>query len=378
MPICYTFAMNRKRIIVLGSTGSIGSQTLEIVRKHPERFEIVGLAAGNNIKKFSDQVREFAPKAVFMTHSDAPRIFQNYVAIDELAAYPECDLVVAAMVGSVGINPILTAIEAGHNIAISNKEALVAAGPLVMERAQSNQVSVIPIDSELSALYQCLDQQNIDHLRRLVITASGGPFLNVPASKLDMLTVDDALKHPTWQMGIKNTIDSSTLVNKGMEVIGAHYLFNVPLNQIDVVVHPQSLIHSMVEWIDGVVMAQISERTMHLPIQYALGYPERLDSMMGCFDFTKYSTLNFYPPDTERFIGLALAYAAAKAGGSAPCFMNAANEVLVERFVAGDISWRAISQKLETLMGRHRCYPLQDLSSVMQIDKEARALAREI
>ena len=371
-----------KRISILGSTGSIGKQTLEVVQHLKNCFKIVGLAAKSNVEVLSKQIRMFCPEVVAVEDKQAAAVIKErfphvqQCSVCDLASCDDVDCVVGAIVGASGILPVMKAIDAGKCIALANKEVLVSAGRLVMQRAKEKDATIIPVDSEHSALFQCLQTGRTSEIKRLILTGSGGPFRE--RENLDDITVDDALNHPTWSMGAKISVDSSTLMNKGLEVIEARVLFDVPLDQIEVVVHPQSIIHSMVEWRDGSMIAQMSPPSMHLPIQYALTYPDRLDGMMGCFDFTKYSKLDFCKPDALRFRCLRLAFEAARIEKSMPCFMNAANEILVSRFLDGKIRWIEIGQKLETLMGQHNPNELNSIEDVLEVDTQARQLAKEI
>lgn len=378
-----------KRIAILGSTGSIGVSTLNVVRHlGPEKFEVVALAAHSQIDLLQQQAEEFNPALLAVYDKDAARELQRRLpqrkvvagmeGIDEAAAYPSAEMVVSAMSGTVGLKPTLAAIQAGKDIALANKESLVSAGSLVMALVRQKGVRLLPIDSEHSALFQCLNGEDPKKVRRLILTASGGPFRNLDFGQLQSVTVDQALQHPTWRMGPKVTIDSSTLMNKGLEVIEAHWLFGLPLDQIQVVIHPQSLIHSLIEFVDGSMMAQVSEPSMILPIQYALTYPERLPGLLPPFDFLKNCTMQFFQPDREKFRCLDLAFQAARCGGTLPCYMNAANEVLVNRFIGRAISWPEIGQKLESLMTRHHVQKVAHLEDVVNTEIEARAHAIEI
>lgn len=370
-----------KNLIILGSTGSIGKSTLNVVRYHASHFRIKVLAAHSNIDLLELQAREFHPELIAVYDKIKAKELSNRLphvrvvggveGLEEAAAFSDADICVSAISGSVGIRPTFSAINAGHTVALANKEVLVAAGDLIMRAAKEKGVQILPIDSEQSAIFQCLEGRNLEEVDRLIITASGGPFFN-RKEDLATVTLDEALNHPTWKMGFKNTIDSSTLMNKGLEVIEAHWLFNIPLDKIDVVVHPQSIIHSFVEFIDGSLLAQIAENQMIIPIQYTLSYPKRMKRMVKRFDFKTFSTLDFYEPDIERFSCLRLAYEALKLGGSLPCFMNAANEVLVERFLKGQISWMDIAKKLESLMQLHDIQKDLGLDSIMSVDQEAR------
>lgn len=375
-----------KNLSVLGSTGSIGQSTLQVVRHHRSLFCVKALAAHHQIDLLEAQAKEFHPEIIAVYDKTQARILAQRLpgirviggaeGLKEAASWPSVDLCVSAISGAIGIEPTLSAIQAGCDIALANKEVLVAAGDIVMKAVLQHGVKMIPIDSEQSAIFQCLQGYPLDQVDRLILTASGGPFLH--REDLSSVTIADALKHPTWKMGVKNTIDSSTLMNKGLEVIEAHWLFNMPLDRIDVVVHPQSLVHSFVEFIDGSLLAQIAENHMVVPIQYALSYPDRIERMVKRFDFSSFSTFQFYPVDQEKFSCLKLAYEAALAGGTLPCFMNAANEVLVQRFVQGEIVWLDIARKLEQLMKSHTVKLEINLEDILCVDQEARAEASHI
>ncbi len=376
----------KKQIAVLGSTGSIGRNTLNVVRSFPQEMEIKALAVKSNIALLEEQIREFHPEIVAVYEEEKARalkkIFPNLKIVSgmeglyEVASHSSVNYVVSAMTGSIGILPTAQAIKAGKTIGLANKEVLVSAGSYIMQLAKDHKVDIIPIDSEHSAIFQCLQGNSLKSVKRLILTASGGPFLHTPYEELSSITLDKALAHPTWQMGSKVTIDSSTLMNKGFEVIEAHFLFDIPLDKIDVVIHPQSLIHSFVEYIDGSCLAQMSEPTMMIPIQYALTYPERRESLVAPFDFTKTFSLHFLPPDVKKFRCLALAFEALAKGGSAPCYLNAANEELVGRFCQKEIGWHEIGEKLERLLHKHTVQHLSDLELLLEIDDEARKEAR--
>ena len=329
------------------------------------------LAAHSNIDRLEEQARQFRPKLLAVYDHEKAHILQKRLpdipvlagmeGLEVVASHSDVNFVVSAIVGAKGIRPTLKAIEAGKSVGLANKEVLIAAGELIMKRVLQKNVSLIPIDSEHSAIFQCLNGEKRGHVRRLILTASGGPFRKYSDDEFKNITPSSALKHPNWSMGKKVTIDSSTLMNKGLEVIEAHYLFGADLSKIEVIIHPQSLIHSFVEFIDGSLLSQMAEHDMIIPIQYALTYPDRESGIASCFDFQKYSKLEFYHPDHHRFPCLGLAYEAIKNGGSMPCYMNAANEVLVDRFLNGAISWSEIGRKLESLMGRHQVSPINDL-----------------
>ncbi|MCH9614216.1 MAG: 1-deoxy-D-xylulose 5-phosphate reductoisomerase [Chlamydiia bacterium] len=374
------------RIALLGSTGSIGKTTLEVV-KHLG-YQIEALAAHQNIDLLYEQVLKFKPKFVAVFNRDKAKILRDRLpdievlegmeGLLELTRLESVDGVVNGVVGAIGIEPTIEAIRAKKRIFLANKEPLVMAGELVMKLAKEHGVEVIPLDSEHSAIFQCLKGESAGEVRRLILTASGGPFVKKSLHELKEVTLDEALNHPSWSMGPKITVDSSTLMNKGLEVIEAHHLFGVPLEQIEVVVHPTSIIHSFVEFVDGSTIAQHSPPSMKLPIQYGLTHPRRVKGIAPCLDFTKYSKLEFFPPDKERFPCLNLAYSALDEGGSMPCFINAANEALVTRFLSGSIGWYEIGQKLETLMQRHNTQKCADLETLLGVDSEARTLANTI
>ena len=371
-----------KRLSVLGSTGSIGRNTLRVVEGLGDRVRVVALAARSNINLLEQQARACEPELIAVWDKDKAmelqkrlpniRVVGGQEGVEEAAAYPEADMVIAAMSGTEGLIPTVRAIEAGKNIGLANKETLVSGGQLVMNLAKKHGVQILPIDSEHSAIFQCLNGESVDRIHRVILTASGGPFRTFSKEQLAEVSVADALNHPTWSMGPKITVDSSTLMNKGLEVIEVRWLFDLPLDKIQVVVHPQSVIHSLVEFVDHSMMAQLSRPSMVLPIQYAITYPERHHSPLESFDFLEYPSLTFNLPDVERFPCLRLAYQALQSGGSMPCYMNAANQVLVERFLAGEFRWQQIATKLETLMGRHAIESDLDLSTVVAVDAEAR------
>ena len=339
-----------KNIAIIGSTGSIGTQTLDIVRDS-EDMCVVALAAGNNIERLIKQVREFKPKIVAVWKEDKAlelkealsefniRIVYGMDGLVEVATFEEADIVVTAIVGMIGIKPTIEAIKAGKDIALANKETLVTAGHIIMPLAKEKGVSILPVDSEHSAIFQCLQGEQNREIHKLIITASGGPFRGRTYEELKDVTVEDALKHPNWSMGKKITIDSATLVNKGLEIIEAKWLFNVEPEQIEVVVQPQSIIHSMVEFVDGAVKAQLGTPDMKLPIMYALDYPKRTYSGTSFLDLAARGSLTFFEPDTERFPCLRLAFDALELGGNAPCALNAANEMAVEKFLRGEIGF---------------------------------------
>ena len=375
-----------KRIVILGATGSIGTQTLEIVRAHPDRLQVVGLGAGANARLLAEQVAEFRPVAAGLSDADAAaatragwpeqtRLLAGPEGLMELAALPEADLVVAAITGLAGLDPLLAALEAGKDVALANKEPLVAAGRIVTEAAARTGARLLPVDSELSAIFQALKGEDRRAIRRILLTASGGAFRDRPVAELAQVTPEEALSHPTWRMGKKVTIDSATLANKGFEVFETKWLFGVELEQIEVIVHHQSIVHSLVEFVDGSVMAQLSRPDMRAPIQHALLYPERVAAEWARLDLVEAGPLTFAAPDPERFPCLRLAYEAARAGMTYPAALNAADEVAVERFLAGEVRFTDIPAIIEETLARHR--PLSDdsLSHVRRADAWGREFA---
>lgn len=368
-----------KKIAIIGSTGSIGESTLKVARHLKDSIQVVALAAGSNSEKLEKQVEEFQPKTVAL-YDEKKALEKGWLpgmeGVLAVATAADADIVVSAMTGTLGLLPTISAIEAGKDVALANKEALVSGGALVMNAVKKSGVNLIPVDSEHSAIFQCMNGERACDVRRVILTSSGGPFRNKTADELATVTIDQALNHPTWSMGPKVTIDSSTLMNKGLEVIEARWLFDLPIDQIDVVIHPQSIIHSMVEFRDGSIMAQMGEPTMTTPIQYALTYPERLGGLLEPFDFTRFGRLDFFKPDRQRFRCLDLAFQSIKEGGSLPCFMNAANEVLVHRFLAKEIAWTDIGCRLDKLMQAHNNQKINSLDTVFEIDVEARRLAQ--
>jgi len=379
--------MGLKRLVILGSTGSIGTQALEVVRKHREKFRIVGLAANSRLDLLSRQVSEFKPRMVCVGDGQAEgaltakarrsgaRLVEGGRGLEELAGMPGADMVVNALVGAAGLVPTMAAIGAGHDVALANKETLVAGGELVMSAARRRGVRIVPIDSEHAALHQCLDGRDPSSVRRLILTASGGPFRGRSRAGLKGVTARHALNHPTWSMGPKITVDSATLMNKGLEVLEARHLFGVPLERIEVVVHPESVVHSMVEFADGSVLAQLSTADMRLPIQYALTWPERLPSLARPLDFSRVGRLTFHRPDAATFRCLKLAYLAGRLGGTAPAVMNAANEVAVQAFIEENLGFLSIPEVIVRTMGAVPPVPARSLADIMAADHGARTTA---
>lgn len=375
--------MSRKRITVLGSTGSIGRSALDVAAAHPDRFEVVGLTAGANDQALEAQIAAFRPGIVALCDPAAaerlstrlkgagPKILAGPEGVAEAAAAP-ADLVVASIVGAAGLVPVFAAVEAGRDVALANKEALVSAGSLLMDAARKNAVTVLPVDSEHSAIFQCLAAGRAEEVDHLVLTASGGPFRTTPGEELAAVTPEQAARHPNWDMGAKITVDSATLMNKGLEVIEAHWLFGLPPERIRVVVHPESIVHSMVVFRDGAVMAQMGLPDMRAPIAFAMSHPERLDLEIAPPDFVALGRLRFEAPDTERFPCLALAYRAARAGGTLPAVLNAANEVAVAAFLEGRLKFTGIPTVVAAAMDAHIGEPLASLEQVLAADAWAR------
>ena len=372
---------SRTRVAILGSTGSIGRQTLDVIRAHPDRFEIVGLAAGQNVDLLSEQIGEFQPVMVCCAEESAlnGRSIEPALTVKlrEMAVAPEVDVLVAAIVGKDGLEPVLAALGAGKAVALANKEAMVMAGPLLAEAARRGGGEIRPVDSEHSALWQCLAGEDRANVRRLIITASGGALRDLPVEDLAAVTAEQALAHPTWQMGRRITIDSATLFNKGLEVIEARWLFDIPFEQIDVVMHRESIIHSMVELIDGSVKAHLSYPDMRLPIQFALSYPERLALDMPGLDFARLASLNFGALDLERYPCLGLALAAGARGGTAPAALAAADEEAVGAFLAGGIGFGDIPALLAATLDKHDLTPQSSLEAILEADAWARSFAQD-
>ena len=383
-----------RRIAILGSTGSIGQSALAVVAAHPERLKVVALAAGENIARFVEQVSCFTPDTIAMSTpraaSDARAELRRRGAADArtalsgpeglvaVATHPEADVVLFASSGTAGLDAVLAAIEAGKTIALANKEILVMAGAIVMEAARGKGVVVLPVDSEHNAIHQCLHGRSSADVRRLILTASGGPFRDIPIHEIARVTPEEALRHPTWTMGPKITIDSATLMNKGLEVIEARWLFDVSPNRIEVLVHPQSIVHSMVELVDGSIIAQLGVTDMRLPIQYAFSYPERWEAPLERLDLARAGRLDFTPPDTDAFPCLRLAYRALEAERSLPVVLNAANEVAVERFLDGRLAFTAIPDVIERTMDAHVPAQVHTLAGVRDVDAWARTCSLEI
>ena len=376
----------RKRVVILGATGSIGESALNVARDIPERMEVVGLAANSNAEKLAAAANATRAQSVCLvdeTKIDAlqraltykPRIFAGQKGLREIACLTNAEMVLVAIVGTGGLRPALAAIEAGKDLAVASKEILVMAGEIVMHEARDNDVRVLPVDSEHNAIFQCLEGKKSSDIRRIILTASGGPFRETPRKDFDSITPEQALKHPTWNMGPKITIDSATLFNKGLEMIEAHWLFGVEMKRVEVVIHPQSIVHSMVEFADGSTLAQLSYSNMCFPIQYAVTWPDRVPNSLPPLDFSKLSRLEFFTPRYDDFPALNLARRAGETGGTLPAVMNAANEVAVAGFLNRQVRFPDIWQIVEEVMNRHTSVAHPDLDAILQADQWARAEA---
>ena len=377
--------MKRKRVVVLGATGSIGDSALKVARDIPERMEIVGLAANSNSEKLAAAANKVRPESVCLVDESKidilrkaldyePRILCGEVGLREIASLTNADMVLVAIVGTGGLRPALAAIEAGKDLAVASKEILVMAGEIVMREAHENGVHVLPVDSEHNAIFQCLDGRSSE-VRRIILTASGGPFRETSRKDFDSITSEQALKHPTWNMGPKITIDSATLFNKGLEMIEARWLFGVEMKQVEVVIHPQSIVHSMVEFADGSILAQLSYSDMCFPIQYAVTWPDRVPNTLPPLDFSKLSKLEFFTPRYADFPALNLARRAGEIGGTLPAVMNAANEVAVAEFLDRQVSFPSIWKIVEEVMNRHGSVAHPDLDAILRADQWARTEA---
>lgn len=382
--------MSKKKIAILGSTGSIGTQTLEVIEEHPDLFEAYALTANHNADLLIEQARKFNPEFVVIADetlygkvkdalSDLPmKVYAGSDAICEVASMDTIDVVLTAMVGYAGLKPTIAAIKAHKTIALANKETLVVAGQLVERLSMENHAPILPVDSEHSAIFQCINGENPDQIEKIIITASGGPFLHTPADQLKNVTPAQALNHPNWSMGAKITIDSASMMNKGFEVIEAKWLFGLQPEQIDVIVHPQSIVHSMVQYVDGAVKAQLGIPDMKLPIQYALTYPNRVHLSAPRLDFRKDSQLTFLEPDTKKFRNLTFAFEALRRKGNTACVLNAANEVVVNAFLHEKIGFLTMSDIIEKTMEKAAYIAEPTYEDYVQSDKEARRIAEEM
>ena len=379
-----------KKIAILGSTGSIGVNTLDIVRNSKNRFKVSGLAAGGNIALLEKQIREFKPKyAALFDEKKASllkkrlgrlkvEIFSGIEGLIKVASIPDTKMVVSAIVGAAGLFPTFAALKCGKDIALANKETLVIAGELFMKHSRKKKVRIIPVDSEHSAIFQCINGTKNRKIKKIILTASGGPFLTYPAKKFEKITTRKALNHPNWNMGPKITIDSATLMNKGLEVIEAHWLFGIDENRIDVVIHPESIVHSMVEFIDTSIIAQMGLPDMRVPINYALNYPERVSTNLPTLNLTKTKTLTFSEPNYKKFPCLKYAFHALRIGRTMPAVLNSANEVAVQAFLNGSISFTGIPKIIKKIMRKHQPKKVRKISDIMQADLWARAEAKKL
>lgn len=379
----------KKRIVILGSTGSIGANTLSVIKQNQDKFQVTGLTAKSNVDLLEQQIREFKPRVVsIFDKGKVSDLEKRLKGLDieilcgeegtvEVATLKECDMVVSAMVGSAGLIPTLKAIESKKDIALANKEVLVMAGEIIMEKLEKGG-NLIPIDSEHNAIFQSLvgDRENL--IRRLILTASGGPFVHLSLSDLKYVSVEEALRHPKWEMGKKVSIDSATMMNKGLEVIEAKWLFNVKIEQIEILIHPQSIIHSMVEFVDGSIIAQLSPPDMKIPISYALNYPKRLENKLPSLNLAKIGELTFLKPDPDKFLCLSYAYEAIRKGGTMPTALNASNEIAVQSFLKREISFLDIPRVIRATMNSHNTLKVNKLDDVLRADKWARQRAKEI
>lgn len=380
----------KREIAIMGSTGSIGTQALDVIAANPDLYDVYALTANNNVELLEKQARRFMPEVVVIANeshygrlksdlSDLPiKVYAGAEAICQVVTASPVDVVLASLVGFAGLKPTIEAIRAGKAIALANKETLVVAGELITALANEYKVPILPVDSEHSAIFQCLQGEQDSEVEKIILTASGGPFRTMSMEQLETVTKDQALKHPNWDMGAKVTIDSASMMNKGFEVIEAKWLFGVPYDRIEVVVHPQSIVHSMVQYHDGAVKAQLGAPDMHLPIQYAFSYPYRLKSDFPRISFSEISALTFERPDTRRFRNLELAYRALSEGGSMPCVLNAANEICVSAFLRDEVGFLRMSDIIEKTMDMVPCEKNPTLDDYMRIDQEARKVASSL
>jgi 1-deoxy-D-xylulose-5-phosphate reductoisomerase len=379
-----------KNISILGSTGSIGTSTLEVIEQHPDKFKVVALAAGKNIALLAHQIEKFQPLIASISTKQLAqqlkekltksktKIVYGEQGLIEIATWPEADIIVCAIVGSAGLLSAYHAAKAAKQIALANKETLVMAGSLIVDELRKRNVQLIPIDSEHSAVFQTLNGRNRNEIKRVILTASGGPFLNLPKEEMSFITVEQALNHPNWNMGRKISIDSATLMNKGLEIIEAYWLFNLEIEQISTIVHPQSIVHSLVELIDGSLIAHMGITDMKIPIQYALSYPERLSSPSRYIELSELANLEFLPPDQKKFPCLGLCIQALKKSKSMPTVLNASNEVAVESFLQGKISFDQIPIIIEETMQNHTPVDFESIEEIQQIDRWARSQSDKI
>ena len=369
-----------QKLVILGSTGSIGRQTLDVVRTHPRQLQVVGLSAGHNFKLLAEQIAEFRPRFIFCQEDQAHLPFGDYkfMTMEEMVSQNDVDIVVAALSGASGLMPLISAIKAGKIIALANKEALVMAGAIIMPLTKKHNAQIRPVDSEHSAIWQCISGEK-SAPSRIILTASGGPFREYSMEDLQEVSVEQTLRHPSWAMGQKVTVDSATLMNKGLEVIEAHWLFGMPFEHIDVLIHPQSIVHSMVEFTDGSIKAQLGMPYMHLPIQYAISHPYRWDNhSTPRLDFSKINFFTFEQPDMVRFPCLKMAIEAGKEGGTCPTVMCAADEIAIKLFLSGDIKFHQIPRLVEKVLAQHRKIAQPSIEEILNADAEACLSAQEV
>ncbi len=380
-----------KKITVLGSTGSIGVNALDVIESNPQRFQVVALAAGTNIQLLKKQIERFRPQVVSVSSEQTAyelkknlspknrtKIVSQTAGLREVAAFAQADIVISAISGAAGLIPTLAAIEAKKDIALANKETMVMAGDIVTKKAKKNGVKILPVDSEHSAIFQCLQGQNYNNISKIVLTASGGPFFKYKKSDLKKVTLKQTLKHPQWKMGRKITVDSASMMNKGLEVIEAKWLFNLDINRIEVLIHPQSIVHSLVEFVDGALLAQMGIPDMRTPIAYALTYPERINNELPLLDLVKAKNLEFYQPDVKKFPCLRLAYEAGICGGTMPAVLNAANEIAVEAFLKEKIKFVDLPRIIDKVLNMHTSVNEPSLVDILHADEWARAITKEL
>jgi 1-deoxy-D-xylulose-5-phosphate reductoisomerase len=379
-----------KHIAILGSTGSIGQSTLRVVRNFPKKFHVTALSTNSNIAILYQQIKEFHPQVICVKDIKAALTLKSKIKKNKVKLYigeeglsqiisdKRIDGIVLAISGSAALSPLLKALDEKRNIALANKEALVMAGSFIMDKVRKQKVHIIPIDSEQSAIWQCLEGENIDKVKNIYLTASGGPLRNINKKALKNISIQKVLRHPRWKMGKKISVDSANLMNKGLEILEAMFLFGIELDKIKVIIHPQAIIHSMVEFIDGIILAQLSVTDMRIPIQYALSYPERLNTRLASIDFLQLKRLNFQRPNLEKFPCLRLAYRAARQQGTMPCVLNAANEISVDNFLKNRLDFVAIPKVIERVMDRHKNIRQPALSDILEVDSWARREAANI
>ena len=379
--------LNKKKILLLGSTGSIGTNTLDVLRRFPEKFSVTALTTNNNIQLLSEQIAEFNPEAVVVGSEEKAVSLSKFIdfsgkiligesGLIEATSNYDYDILVSSLVGFAGLKPTIEGIKRGKRIALANKETLVVAGEIITSLCREYKAELLPVDSEHSAIFQCLVGEQNSEVEKLIITASGGPFFKLPANELADVTVEQALNHPNWKMGNKVTIDSATMMNKGLEVMEAYWLFGFDVENIDVVIHPQSIIHSLVQFVDGSIKAQIGTPDMRLPIQYALSYPQRYNNSFVQTDFPKIQQLTFFEPDMEKYKCLKLAFESIKTGGTTPCILNAANEIAVEKFLNKEISFIQIPDLIETALNKIENHTSPNLNTIFECDAQTRELLK--